>query len=53
MLNVVSAGQVHLFYLARLLPHATLVELPGAGHEQPPPQLWDLTVAALLEHTAG
>jgi pimeloyl-ACP methyl ester carboxylesterase len=39
--------------LARLLPHATLVELPGAGHEQPPPQLWDLTVTALLEHTAG
>jgi pimeloyl-ACP methyl ester carboxylesterase len=39
--------------LARLLPRATLVELPGAGHEQPPPQLWDLTVAALLEHTAG
>jgi pimeloyl-ACP methyl ester carboxylesterase len=39
--------------LARLLPRATLVELPGAGHEQPPPPLWDLTVAALLRHTAG
>ena len=39
--------------LARLLPHATLLELPGAGHEQPPPQLWDLVTTALLDHTAG
>jgi pimeloyl-ACP methyl ester carboxylesterase len=37
--------------LARLLPHATLVELPGAGHEQPPPQLWDLATSAILGHT--
>jgi pimeloyl-ACP methyl ester carboxylesterase len=39
--------------LARALPQATLVELPGAGHEQPPPPLWDLTVTTLLAHTAG
>jgi pimeloyl-ACP methyl ester carboxylesterase len=39
--------------LARLLPHATLMELPGVGHEQPPPQLWDLVTPAILHHTAG
>jgi pimeloyl-ACP methyl ester carboxylesterase len=39
--------------LARLLPTATLVELPGAGHSQPPPPLWDLATSAILEHTAG
>jgi len=39
--------------LARLLPHATLVELPGAGHQQPPPQLWGLATAAILIHSAG
>jgi pimeloyl-ACP methyl ester carboxylesterase len=38
--------------LARALPHAVLVELPGVGHEQPPPQLWDLVTSALLDHTA-
>ncbi|GAA1831414.1 alpha/beta fold hydrolase [Microlunatus capsulatus] len=39
--------------LARRLPRAALVELPGAGHEQPPPPLWDLAVTALLRHTGG
>ena len=39
--------------LARRLPVATLVELPGAGHEQPPPPLWDLAAGAVLRHTAG
>jgi pimeloyl-ACP methyl ester carboxylesterase len=39
--------------LARLLPTATLVELPGAGHGQPPPPLWDLAISAILAHSAG
>jgi pimeloyl-ACP methyl ester carboxylesterase len=38
--------------LARLLPTATLVQLPGGGHAQPPPPLWDLATAAILAHTA-
>lgn len=38
--------------LARLLPTATLVELPGAGHGQPPPALWDLATSAILDRTA-
>lgn len=38
--------------LARLLPRANLVELPGAGHAQPPPPLWDLATSAILAHTA-
>jgi pimeloyl-ACP methyl ester carboxylesterase len=39
--------------LARLLPRATLVELPGVGHQQPPPQFWDAVTAAILSHSAG
>jgi hypothetical protein len=27
--------------------------LEGMGHQQPPPQLWDLVVAALLDHTGA
>nr|WP_269205332.1 alpha/beta fold hydrolase [Motilibacter aurantiacus] len=37
--------------LARLIPGARLVELDGVGHEQPPPERWDVVVPALLEHT--
>ena len=38
--------------LSRLVPGAQLVELDGVGHEQPPPECWDVVVPALLEHTA-
>jgi pimeloyl-ACP methyl ester carboxylesterase len=39
--------------LAAAIPGATLLVLPGAGHEVPPPPTWDLLVPALLRHTAG
>jgi pimeloyl-ACP methyl ester carboxylesterase len=38
--------------LTRLISGAQLVELPGVGHQQPPPQRWDLAVPAVLSHTA-
>lgn len=38
--------------LAAAIPGATLLVLPGMGHEFPPPQTWDLFVPALLRHTA-
>ena len=37
--------------LAEAIPGATFVEMPGVGHEVPPPQVWDIVVPALLEHT--
>jgi pimeloyl-ACP methyl ester carboxylesterase len=37
--------------LAAEIPDARLVTLPGAGHQQPPPELWDLAIAAIVEHT--
>jgi pimeloyl-ACP methyl ester carboxylesterase len=39
--------------LTRLIPGTRLVELPGVGHQQPPPQRWDVAVPAILGHTAG
>jgi pimeloyl-ACP methyl ester carboxylesterase len=39
--------------LARLIPGAQLIELDGVGHQQPPPERWDVVLPALLEHTAG
>ncbi|MHA6630595.1 alpha/beta fold hydrolase [Pseudonocardia sichuanensis] len=38
--------------LAREIPGARLVVLEGAGHEIPPPPLWDLAISSILEHTA-
>jgi pimeloyl-ACP methyl ester carboxylesterase len=38
--------------LAREIPGATLLVLPGVGHETPPPRTWDTFVPALLGHTA-
>jgi pimeloyl-ACP methyl ester carboxylesterase len=38
--------------LARLIPDAHLVELDGVGHQQPPPERWDVALTALVEHTA-
>lgn len=37
--------------LADLIPDARLVALPGAGHQQPPPELWPLALSAISEHT--
>jgi pimeloyl-ACP methyl ester carboxylesterase len=37
--------------LAREIPGARLVPLEGAGHEFPPPPLWNQVVAEILEHT--
>jgi pimeloyl-ACP methyl ester carboxylesterase len=37
--------------LAAEIPGARLVSLPGAGHQQPPRELWDLAIAAIVEHT--
>jgi pimeloyl-ACP methyl ester carboxylesterase len=39
--------------LARKVPGARLVELEGVGHEYPPPQVWDLVVEAILDHTGA
>ena len=36
--------------LARAVPGATLLTVPGMGHEVPPPETWDLVVPALLRH---
>ncbi|MGH3367794.1 MAG: alpha/beta fold hydrolase [Nocardioidaceae bacterium] len=37
--------------LAHEIVGARFVPLPGVGHEQPPPELWDLVVSAIAEHT--
>ena len=37
--------------LAAEIPGAHLVPLPGGGHQQPPPQVWDLAVGAIIENT--
>jgi pimeloyl-ACP methyl ester carboxylesterase len=37
--------------LARLIPDAHLLELEGVGHQQPPPERWDVALSAFLEHT--
>lgn len=37
--------------LAAEIPGAQLVPLPGVGHQQPPPEVWDLAITALVEHT--
>lgn len=39
--------------LAAEIPGARLLRLDGAGHEVPPPRLWDVVVPAIVEHTAG
>lgn len=37
--------------LAAEITGARFVPLPGVGHQQPPPPLWDLAITAILEHT--
>jgi pimeloyl-ACP methyl ester carboxylesterase len=39
--------------LAREIPDAHLLALEGMGHQVPPPELWDVFVAAVAEHTGG
>ncbi len=39
--------------LASEIPGARLVPLPGMGHQMPPPQVWDVLVAEVLDHTSG
>jgi len=36
--------------LAREIPHARLLPVPGMGHQVPPPETWPLVVPALIEH---
>ena len=36
--------------LAREIPNARLLRVPGLGHQFPPPETWDLLVPAILEH---
>ena len=38
--------------LAREIPGARLLRITGMGHQNPPPQTWDVIVPAILEHTA-
>ena len=39
--------------LAAAIANAGLLRLPGVGHENPPPQTWDVVVPAILRHTSG
>jgi pimeloyl-ACP methyl ester carboxylesterase len=39
--------------LAAAIPGATLLVVPGMGHETPPPETWDLVVPAVLAHTVA
>jgi pimeloyl-ACP methyl ester carboxylesterase len=43
----------HAEALAAEIPGARLLPVLGMGHEVPPPEVWDLVVPAILEHTAG
>jgi pimeloyl-ACP methyl ester carboxylesterase len=39
--------------LAREIPAARLVPLPGMGHQMPPPELWDIVISAMLSVSEG
>lgn len=39
--------------LAREIPGAEFIALPGVGHENPPPIVWDVVIPAILRHTSG
>lgn len=41
----------HGHALAAEIPGARLMPLPGVGHQQPPPDFWDMVIPALVEHT--
>lgn len=37
--------------LAAEIAGARFVPVPGVGHQQPPPELWNLALSAIIEHT--
>jgi pimeloyl-ACP methyl ester carboxylesterase/SAM-dependent methyltransferase len=39
--------------LARRIPDAEFIPLPGGGHQNPAPEVWDIVVPAILRHTSG
>jgi len=39
--------------LAREIPGARLVPMPGVGHEYPPRQVWPTVLPAIIAHTGG
>ncbi|MGV9774752.1 alpha/beta fold hydrolase [Streptosporangium sp. NPDC003464] len=41
----------HAEALAREIPGAWLVPLPGMGHQMPPRQVWDTVIPAIVGHT--
>jgi pimeloyl-ACP methyl ester carboxylesterase/SAM-dependent methyltransferase len=43
----------HAEALAREIPHAELLPLPGVGHQMPPRAVWDTVIPAILRHTSG
>jgi pimeloyl-ACP methyl ester carboxylesterase/SAM-dependent methyltransferase len=43
----------HAEALAREIPGAQLMPVPGVGHQMPPPQVWDAVIPAILKHTSG
>jgi pimeloyl-ACP methyl ester carboxylesterase len=45
-------SMAHPAALAREIPAARMVPLPGVGHEFPPRAVWDVVVAEILRHTA-
>ena len=45
-------SMAHPAALAREIPAARLVPLPGVGHEFPPRAVWDVVVEEILRHTA-
>ena len=47
--DVLGAGLVSA--LRERFPGAEFAELPGMGHEHPPPPTWEIVVPALLAHT--
>jgi pimeloyl-ACP methyl ester carboxylesterase len=45
-------SMAHPAALAREIPAARLVPLPGVGHEFPPQAVWDVVVEEILRHTS-
>ncbi len=45
-------SMAHPAALAREIPAARLVPLPGVGHEFPPRAVWDVVIEEILRHTA-
>lgn len=42
----------HAEALGREIPDAKLIPLPGMGHQMPPPEVWDIAIPAVIDHTA-